>query len=556
MKQSLLGPNGPALRRTLSGLHVLLAIALASAPCMLCAQTLGMPPGPSDLLTTRTSDDQLQVKQERFISEVLEPELVLQVDPTRSKIVRTRLPITRISITDPAVVEVNEFNTREIEVIGLRSGETTLTLWFEGANGDTGVLRYLVRVSAVDAEQRQAQLEYAELQTRINEMFPNSQVQLIPMANKLIVRGQARDAKEATDILGLLGRTYGRPYDRNGNRGYLQPGAPTLRGAPSEPVANDVSIVNLLRVPGEQQVMLKVRIAEMSRSAARELGMDFNIMKKNFSLSNFIGGAGNITAILDSGDVELFIKAFASHGYGKILAEPTLLTLSGRTATFLAGGEFAVPTAVGIDGIGAASTTFRGFGTQLAFTPTVVDKDKIRLDVTPSFSTLNQDNSVDGIPGLDIRTASTTVDLRAGQWLAIAGLIQSEQIGNRTELPYLGRIPIVGAAFGDQKVKSGETELVILVSPELVHPLEADQVPLYLPGMEVTDPTDGAFYWQQRIEGNPYLEHRSTLWPQQRRQLRYNTKDVKRAARRGIGVDPGLCNSVDYYVAGPNGFSD
>ena len=325
-----------------------------------------------------------------------------------------------------------------------------------------------------------------------------------------------------------------------------------LPGAEDLPTS---SVVNLLHVPGEQQVMLKVRIAEISRNSLRELGMDFSIIKSNWSLSNFIGGAGNITAILDNGDVNLFITAFSTNGYGKILAEPTLVTLSGQTADFIAGGEFAVPTTVGVQGVGAVSTTFRGFGTQLSFTPTVIDKDKIRLHVSPSFSSVNEDLTVDGIPGLDLRAADTTVDLREGQWLAIAGLIQDEQGGTRGRVPLVGDIKLVGAMFGNQSISRNETELVILVSPELVHPLEPEQVPLFLPGMEVTDPTGKEFFLHQQIEGIPGHDFRSTVWPARRHQLQHGNVEARRAYRSEKN-NPCFQDSQSYYLSGPQGFSE
>jgi pilus assembly protein CpaC len=321
------------------------------------------------------------------------------------------------------------------------------------------------------------------------------------------------------------------------------------------PGADDLpsaTVINLLTVPGEQQVMLKVRIAELTRTAARELGFDFNILDGRFGFDSVIANRANISAILDAGDYNLFLNAFASNGNGKILAEPTLVTLSGRTATFIAGGEFAVPTAVGVGGIGAVSTQFRGFGTQLAFTPTIIDKDRVRLQVAPSFSSLNNANAVDGIPGLTTRAVATTVDLREGQWLAIAGLIQDEQGGSRVRVPYIGDIPVLATIFGNQRVNRSETELVVLVSPELVHPLECGQVPFILPGMDVTDPTDHAFYLHNQIEGNPGVEHRSTVWPTYKHQIHRAVHDAKRQAKQnGKFID-----HQEFYISGPHGLSD
>lgn len=491
-----------------------------------------------------------RAKESRLIDQMFEPELILRVEPSRSKVVRTKVPVSRIVVTHPEVLEVMQFGVNDFELIGKRGGETTLSIWFTDEDGTENVIRYLVHVSSDLAQQKRAQVEYGQLQLRINEMFPNSQVQLIPLMDKLIVRGQARDSEAATQILSVIrgqyvnqnGAAFGINPIVDGNVGDI-PGADDLPSA---------RVINLLTVPGEQQVMLKVRIAELTRSAVRELGVNFDALEGRFALESTISNRANISAILDAGDYNLFLNAFASNGNGKILAEPTLVTLNGRTATFIAGGEFAVPTAVGVGGIAAASTQFRGFGTQLAFTPTIVDKDRIRLQVSPSFSSLNEATTVDGIPGLTTRAVSTTVDLREGQWLAIAGLIQDEQGGSRIRVPYLGDLPVLNAIFGNQRVNRNETELVVLVSPELVHPLECEQVPFILPGMDVTEPTDHEFFCKNQIEGLPGVDHRSTVWPAYKRQLHRAVREAKQQAKH----NGNFIDHQEFYISGPHGLSD
>ena len=367
-------------------------------------------------------------KEQALINQIYEPELLLRVEQARSKIIHTNFPIARSAISNPDIVDIQVFDANELEIIGKQVGETTITFWFDIPNQGREVLRYLVQVDDVKQEQRRREARYKALQSRINELFPGSQVFLFPVENKVIVRGQARDAKEADEIIRLLGQRNALNNSAAGQSGYLDLGSGNANG--DEPFETDGDIfVNLLTVPGEQQVMLKVRVAELVRNSGRNAGVDFNISDGNFQISSILGGAGNLTAILDDGDVQFFLQAISSHSYGKILAEPTLVTISGQAAQFLSGGEFAVPTAVGVGGVGAATTTFRGFGTQLQFTPTVLDKDLIRLQVSPSFSSLNAAASVDGIPGLSTRSLNTTVDLREGQWLAVAGLIQDESGG-------------------------------------------------------------------------------------------------------------------------------
>lgn len=455
-------------------------------------------------------------KEQALIDVIYEPELLLRVEPSQSKIIRTRVPVTRTAIADPEILDIQLFDNDEIEIIGRRVGETTITFWFNDASGKDQVLRYYVEVDDAQQEQRRREARYKALQSRINELFPNSQVFLFPIDDKVIVRGQARDAKEASEIMTLLGD------NRSINSGRLNPFAVNGGGLANGNVNDDHEFddrdadvfINLLHVPGEQQVMLKVRVAELVRHSNRSAGTSLSALVRSLNVTSSLTGSGSLSVILDDGDVEFFLNAVATHGYGKILAEPTLVTISGKPAEFLAGGEFAVPTTVGVGGVGAATTSFRGFGTELSFTPTVLDKDLVRLQVSPSFSTLNSDATVGGIPGLNRRSVDTTVDLREGQWLAIAGLIQEEQGGQRSKIPYLGNLPWLGHLFSTQQTSRFETELVVLVSPELVHPLEREQVPLFLPGMEVTDPTNADFYARHLIEGYQGFDHRSTVWPE------------------------------------------
>ncbi len=497
------------------------------------------------------SSPETRDKVASLISEVLEPEVVLRINPLRSKLIRTKRPVSRFSITRPSIAEVVQFSPTEFEIIGLEEGQTSLTLWFGGADDQRSVLRYMIKVSRDRAVDDRRRLEYAELQDMINEMFPNSAIQLIPMADKLIVRGQARDSEEATQIMSVLRAQGGDVAAGNlgagGGGGVIGQGAAVQPFPGTGPPLPTSNLVDLMTVPGEHQVMLKVRIAELSRTALRELGVDFSVAKNNFFLASALGSGGNITAMLDGGDVELMIRAFSSNGYSKILAEPNLMTLSGRPATFIAGGQFAVPTVVGVGGASAVSTQFQGFGAQLAFTPTVIDKDRIRLQVTPTFSELNQGNSVNGVPGLNTRSASTVVDMREGQWLAIAGLLQDEQRGSKSRVPFLGDIPIVEAIFSRKSINRAETELIVLVSPELVHPLEAEQLPLLLPGMEVMEPDDCAFFGRGRIEGDPNCHHRSTVWPLEMDKIRQAVHQAKKQAK--------YQQSEATYFCGQHGFS-
>jgi pilus assembly protein CpaC len=486
-----------------------------------------------------------EARAQALIEEVVEPQIVMDLDPRRSKIVRAKRPVSRISITNPEILEVTQFSPMEFELIGMATGQTSLTLWFgeDPARGE--MLRYLVRVSPNEAIEDRRKIEYGDLERKVNEMFPGSVVQLIPVADKLIVRGQARDAEDASAIMALIRGQTADALAAGALGSHVEgPAAQPYPGTNGLPQSN---VINLLEVPGEMQVLLKVRVAELSRSALREMGADLKLDFSDFSFSSSLGLNGAVSAVLDTDEMKLTIEALSTNSYAKILAEPNLVTLSGHPAYFIAGGEFAVPIVVGVEGAAAATTNFRGFGTQLEFTPTVLDKDRIRLHVAPSFSSINQENQVDGIPGLDTRAVATTVDLREGQWLAIAGLIQDQQSGSKARVPLLGDIPYLDTVFSKKEVKRDESELLILVSPELVHPLEAEETPLILPGMEVTEPTDWAFFLGGRYEGRPGCDHRSTVWPVLRQQMLDARCEAKRQAKYQ------RCET--YYIQGEYGFS-
>jgi pilus assembly protein CpaC len=473
-----------------------------------------------------------------------------------------------VSIADPGIVETVNFSPNEFELIGRTIGETTVTLWFgdaQPAEGQTAlhpVLRYLVKVHPDMSDEDIRRTQYGELAKRINELFPNSYVQLIAIADKLVVRGQARDAQEAAAIMGVV---RGNSVDQAGS--LLGPGsafgfgggalgfgggrAARLRGLGNDDWASS-QVISMLEVPGEFQVLLKVRVARLTRGALRTMGSQISAQAGDFSFTTNLNITGAYQAVLNSTDVQLTLSALSSNRTTKILAEPNLVTLSGYPAYFISGGQFAVPTAIGVNGIAGTVTQFQGFGTQLSFTPTVLDKDHVRLQVAPTVSEINNAASVNNIPGLNVESVYTTVDLREGQWLAIAGLIQDKQDGSKVRVPFLGDIPIIDLLFSRRSISRDETELVILVSPELVHPLEPEQVPMVLPGMEVTEPDDCRFFVYGFWEGDPNVQHRSTVWPL----YQQSTWTSRMQAMGFCKQTAGYQQSSGYYMNGPCGFTN
>ena len=337
-------------------------------------------------------------------------------------------------------------------------------------------------------------------------------------------------------------------------------------------------IINLLRVAGSQQVMLKVRIAELNRTAMRRIGANFlgvdtrtgaivgssiagptayqgtigqpgNLLFGNqlFGSSSLGPNDGNSTVfgIFQHTNFEFSLTALRQNGLLKILAEPNLVALNGQLASFLAGGEFPVPVPqVSASGVAPTITVrFREFGVRLGFVPYILDGDVIRLTVAPEVSNIDPTIAVtlvaggSPVPGLNTRKAQTTVELREGQTLAIAGLLQLTLNGETDRIPGLGDLPILGPFFSNTSSQRIEKELVVLVTPYLVEPMSHGQVPP-TPGDEVKQPNDLEFFFLNRIEARTGKDFRATTsWDDV-----YNLRNHLKLEKK--------------YVNGPVGFSE
>jgi len=279
-----------------------------------------------------------------------------------------------------------------------------------------------------------------------------------------------------------------------------------------------------------QQVMLEVRVAEMNRDLIRRLGVNIGYLAGG-SDSWFTTTLGNIAAIASGGggissgsigkatpfgyvpvaanavfrfttggdDWTVFMDALKENGLTKILAEPTLVALSGQEASFLAGGEFPIPVP---QALGTTTISFKKFGVGLGFTPTVLGGNVISMRVAPEVSELDFQNAIvlNGfvIPAITTRRASTVVELRDGQSFAIAGLIRSSVREKLSKYPMIGDVPILGSLFRSSSFQRNETELIIIVTPHLVKPIDAAETPL--PTDDFIEPNDLDFYGFGKIE--------------------------------------------------------
>jgi pilus assembly protein CpaC len=309
--------------------------------------------------------------------------------------------------------------------------------------------------------------------------------------------------------------------------------------------AHEFKYVDMTTLAGVQQVQVQIRIAEASRTALRALGINAlatGQQDNTFFGASLVGSAAggamnpitigppagtlagpqnapftfnadvNVSPVVTllagfpRADLEFFIQALAENQYLRILAEPTLIALSGEEASFLAGGEFPIPVVQGTIGGGGTSITieYKEFGVRLSFRPTVLGDNTIRLHVAPEVSDLSDQGAVEiqgfRIPAVITRRAETTLELHSGETFAMAGLLQESNQARNSRIPGLGDLPILGALFRSVRYEKRETELLVLVTASLVEPLALASVPP-LPGDDHVPPNDWELYGVGRIEG-------------------------------------------------------
>jgi pilus assembly protein CpaC len=383
---------------------------------------------------------------------------VINVAKGNSHVVTHGVNLERVLVTDPEIADAIPVTAREVVVNGLESGTTTLLFWDSQGQRHT----FSVRVTA-DVE---------SIQSELDRMHPGSGVSVSAVGNSVILTGESTDPRAAERAVSL-----------------------------AEALANGAEILNYISTPDPGQVMLRVRVAEVSRTAIEQLGINLlrldpnNLRGGNEGMiqSGGIGSPGgsfpgsgptqtfsdavNFYLFHQSSSVAAFIEALEDQGVFRSLAEPNLITVPGETASFLAGGEFPFPMVQ--PQTGTVTADFREFGIRLSFTPTITNSGAIRLWVEPEVSSLDFASGVQiagtQVPALLSRRAETTIELNDGQTFAIAGLMDSEITETVNKVPLLGDIPILGAFFRSTEARENQTELLVLVTPQFVRP--SDQMP-------------------------------------------------------------------------------
>jgi pilus assembly protein CpaC len=374
------------------------------------------------------------------------PEQVVTVSKGASALLVNPTAIQRFSIGDPTVAEAVVVSPTEVLINGKVLGTTSLFLWDNSGN----IKLYSIEVTA----------DAAGLQRYLKSVLEGEQVDVTASGNVVTLSGQVRDASMANQAVEIAKGT----------------------GA---------TIVDNLTTPEAVQVQLKVRFAEVNKTAAKQFRMQVQTLNPqhlddngNWIGSYNTGSAGGFQeGVIDVGlfngssNIETLIQFLQSKGDLRSLAEPNLITLPNKEATFLAGGEFPYPAVQGGGGNNAVSIVFKEFGIRLRFTPVITRNGSIRLKVMPEVSSLDFSNPlVFGgftIPSLLTRRAETEVEMKDGQYLAIAGLMNNTLSDNMTKIPVLGDIPILGQFFRSKDARQNRTELMVLVTPKLILPSDA-----------------------------------------------------------------------------------
>lgn len=554
---------------------------------------LGATPRP----TAKTAE-----KIEKYFGQFIDTEATIDLIQNRTRLLVLKETPKRVQISDESILDYNFLTKDQLSLMGRGVGVTILTLWFTDPKDPSkeDILTLHVRVLPDPEYKERLERVYKALQDQINCAFPDSVICLHVVGDKLMVTGHAKDVAESTQIMKIIRANAPSPGSRglstNGalpvdrQKAGLNPNNPTEpAGQPLVPGNDEYLIdggswiVNMIKVPGEQTVNLRVTIAEVNRTAARSIGVNFTLLNgadrpylasnagliatggQSFNnilgggigfgvaagLGNFNGipgiagfpagvsGYNNLPVALDNGQTRLAISALRNNNYAKLMAEPNLTTINGQTANFQAGGQFPVPVvAGGFGGFGLQGVQFRNYGIDLNFTPYITDRDRIRLVLNADVTGLDVSAGTSNIGGTSIpylnqRRVNTTVEMREGQTLAVAGLIQNNASGQSSRVPLFGDIPILGTLFSFNRVSAGEQELVILVQPELVHPLDCrDRMPL----PDLIEPTDCEFYLFGRIEGHRDVDYRSPIRNDWHRIKNYRAMEAN-------------------YIAGPTGYS-
>jgi pilus assembly protein CpaC len=376
------------------------------------------------------------------------------------ELVRLSEPAVAVFVADPSVADVHVPTPNTVFVLGKKPGTTTLIAL---GSDNRKILEKTIAVSA----------DTQSIQRLLDARFPQLQLTVTGAPGSLMVAGRVPSAADADAVLQTL-----KPYVHDGEQ-----------------------LVNRLALTRPVQVNLRVRITEVDRNVTQQLGINWSALG---NAGNFVGGLFNGRALFNSASnaassfnlasngafsilggyhtnnwsIDGVLDALDQEGLLTMLAEPNLTTMSGETASFLAGGELPIPIAQ--DTTGAISVEYKPYGVSLDFTPTVLADNRISLKVRPEVSDIDTSHTVTtngiAVPALTVRRVETTVELSSGQSFAIGGLLQSQSSDVVGQLPGLGKLPVIGRLFSSKNYLDNKTEVVVIVTPYIVQPTSPGQL--------------------------------------------------------------------------------
>jgi pilus assembly protein CpaC len=392
-------------------------------------------------------------------------EKAYSIEVSKGKLIHLPSPASAVIAADPTVADVQVVSPTLVYINGKSVGETTV---FAVDSKDNEILNAVITVNN----------NLSKLDKAVKEILPGTNVHFKSVDGALVMEGDVDSPLQAEDV-----RRIAAPFIRDKQ-----------------------TLVNMLRPRSSNQVMLKVRIAEVDRSEMKTFGISL----QNISTTGaFAFGIGQGRAIIDqttgmviqatsattvyggyhdgSNNLNGVIDALEDNGLVTTLAEPTLMAQSGQAASFLAGGEIPVPAVSGSGSTAQISIAYQPYGVSLNFTPVVLTKNRISLTVSPEVSSLTTTGEVQDagftIPAIQTRKASTTVELGSGQSFSIAGLLENDNSNDITKFPFLGDLPVIGALFRSHSFQHNQTELVIIVTPYVVTAVDDPKA--------LRDPTQG-----------------------------------------------------------------
>lgn len=400
----------------------------------------------------------------------------------KSQDVRTDSGFADITVGDPDVADVNPLTDHTLSILGKKIGTTRVSVY--GAN------KTLIGIFDIEVS-----YDISRLTNELKRRFPGSRISASSVNGRIMLSGEAPDAAMLDQAV-TIARQFGP------------------------------EIINAVSVMSPQQVLLEVRFVEISRTAGRDLGFQWNGLSSsgivnvgnrtsasNLPITSIPATAAGVISggspfgfalarwALGGMTVDTAINALEGQGVARSLAEPNLVALSGDTASFLAGGEYPIPVA---GSLGQVTVEYKKYGVGLAFTPTVLSAGLINLKIEPEVSQIDTNNRVEvvngvSVPALIVRRASTTVELRDGQSFAIGGLLQNNGQNQVEQLPWVGSVPVLGVLFSSKSYQKKETDLVIIVTPRLVRPTRPGEV-LKTPADRTVPSNDADFFLMSKNE--------------------------------------------------------